>query len=96
MTRWAGPRYVTVVATVLVPPGVDLSLTADRVRATLEDDLGLRLVGCDWRPDPDTIADAIGADYGQVGIVDLNPARGCKFCGAPADSTEHRAGCPDA
>lgn len=73
--RAAGPRYVTVVATVAVTPDVDLIMLADLTQLALED-AGATLIGCDWRPDPDTIADAIGADYGTVGVVDLNPPMG--------------------
>lgn len=34
---------------------------------------GLALVGCDWIPDRDTIADAVDAD--EVVVVDMNPTR---------------------
>lgn len=72
------PRYATVVATVRLPEGyttADLGVLADLVTATLVQTEGCELVGCDWAPDLDTVAEAIGADFGTVALVDLNPPR---------------------
>lgn len=66
--------HATIVATVALD-----SQTAEHVartvRAVLEATLGLDLVGCDWAPDLDTIADATGVDYDNIVLLDLNPAR---------------------
>jgi hypothetical protein len=36
------------------------------------------LVGCDWAPDPATVADAVGVDYRDLTVLDLNPSRSNK------------------
>lgn len=71
----APARFVTVVVTVAVPEGTDLNALGTGVLSALTDQ-GATLVGCDWEPDRDTVADGVGCAYDDLRILDLNPMRG--------------------
>lgn len=80
-------RIVTIVATVRVPARGTVEATDEAVErlatsvTALLTEQGVELVGCDWAPDADTIADCVdpvdpdAEDLHRVEVLDLNPVR---------------------
>lgn len=92
-------RYVTIVATVEVPDDGLWDQIINRSMSDLVEAHGLPLAPCDWTPDVDTLTDGLGAEYGTVTVLDMNPPRVHPIEGCICDSSIvdfHLEGCPEA
>lgn len=98
-------KYLTVIATVAIPDSDDSmwDVIVDRRVTELLEEMGLPLAPCDWTPDVDTLTDGLGAEYGTVSVLDLNPPRahprGLQQSECICDSSivdGHLGSCPEA
>ena len=65
-------RYVTVCVTAKVSEDVDLDQLGQAVHGAVEGTGSQVMSGVAWAPDPDTIADALGAPYADVEVITVD------------------------
>lgn len=69
------PTHATVVVTVALGNAStdDIEQFIRKALRDLKDGFGTKVVGCDWVPDMDTVADCAGVNYYDIDLIDLNP-----------------------
>lgn len=73
----SNPTHVTVVVTVALGNANehDVENAIRKALQALNTGFATTVVGCDWAPDVDLLADATGVDYDDIVLLDLNPTR---------------------